>query len=272
MSPVPEAVGDPPADDALLAGRVAIITGASRGLGAGLAARFAARGLRLALCARQRPAGPGSDPDRFLTEAVDVADAASVDRFAERAEARFGRIDLWINNAGVLEPLGPQRDHDPAEVERALLVNVGGVAHGTRAFTRWVRRQGRTGPDGNQPGGADPSPLLVNLSSGASRSVYEGWSIYGATKAAVDHFTTIVAAEEPEIRCLAVAPGVVETGMQELIRQQDEATFPAVARFHQIKAEGSANSPAWVADHLLAVWAGALDPGGVVYRVPNQHS
>ena len=180
-----------------LRGKVAVVTGASRGLGAGMAARFAEHGLQLGLCARTEPTAPAGA--RSLTGAVDVTDAERLDRFASAVEAQLGPIALWVNGAGVLDPMGPQRDHDPAAVDRALLVNVGGVANGTRSFTRRAR-------------GGSGRRVLVNVSSGAASSIYEGWSVYGATKAAVDHFTQIVAAEEPSILCHAVAPGVVRLG------------------------------------------------------------
>lgn len=242
----------------MLAGRVAVITGASRGLGAGLAARFVEHGMAVGLCARHAPAPPGGST--AFSAAVDVADAEAVEAFADAVTEQLGPIDLWVNNAGVLEPIGPQRDHDPDLVGRALAVNVGGVANGTRTFTR----RARTWPSGRR--------VLVNISSGAARSIYEGWSIYGAAKAAVDHFTEIVAAEEPGVICHAVSPGVVETGMQELIRAQDEATFPAVERFRQLHSDGAANTAGWVGDHLAAILAGTLMPDACVYRVPAEHT
>ena len=247
---------DPAAGD--LRGRVAVITGASRGLGAGMAARFAEAGLLLGLCARSVPDAPAGHAGSTWCRSVDVADAGQVERFAAEVVERFGPIDCWVNNAGVLEPIGPQRDHDPADVARALAVNIGGVANGTRTFTR----SARTWPARRR--------LLANISSGASRSVYEGWSIYGATKAAVDHLTEIVAAEEPGVVCRSVAPGVVDTEMQALIRTQDPEHFPAVDRFHEISRAGAWNSPAWVADHLLAMLAGTSTDPDVVVRVPAE--
>lgn len=240
-----------------LAGTVVVVTGASRGLGAGLAARFAEHGAALGLCARTEPGPPVGA--RAWCAAVDVTDAAAVEAFADAVVRELGPIDLWINNAGVLEPMGPQREHDPALVARALAVNVGGVANGTRTFTR----RARSWPDGPR--------TLVNVSSGAARSSYEGWSIYGATKAAVDHFTEIVSLEEPDVRCHAVAPGVVETEMQQAIRSSDDTSFPAAEKFRRIHADGSANTPAWVADHLTGIASGTLSPDGVVYRVPDEH-
>lgn len=243
--------------DRPLEGKVVVVTGASRGLGAGLAARFAEQGAALGLCARNVPGAPTDA--RTVRGEVDVTDGRALEDFAGAVEGELGPIDLWVNNAGVLEPMGPLRDLRSDDVDRALLVNIGGVVNGTRAF---VRRAGR------QPAGRR---ALVNISSGAARSVYEGWSVYGATKAAVDHLTEIVAAEEPGIVCHAVAPGIVETDMQVAIRAADETTFPSVDRFRRLHADGAANSPAWVADHLIGLLTGALRPDAVVYRVPDEH-
>ena len=113
VTPVPFAL--PPEQ---LAGKVVVVTGASRGLGAGLAARFAQHGAVLGLCARTEPAPPAGA--RALCAAVDVTDAVAVEAFGAAVAAQLGPIDLWVNNAGVLEPLGPQRDHDPVEVLQQL--------------------------------------------------------------------------------------------------------------------------------------------------------
>ena len=79
---------------------VAVITGASRGLGAGLATTFSAEGIRLGLCARTRPDQP--EGAETLAVSLDVTDAQSMERFANDVVERFGRIDVWVNNAGVL--------------------------------------------------------------------------------------------------------------------------------------------------------------------------
>ena len=221
-----------------------------------MAQRFAELGLHLGLCARHEPVPPSGA--RAVAASVDVRRSEQLDAFATVVADELGPIDLWVNNAGVLAPVGPQRDHDPAAVEHALAVNVGGVAHGTRAFTSRARRW------------APGHRVLVNISSGAARSVYEGWSVYGATKAAVDHFTEVVAAEEPGVLCHAVAPGVVDTPMQAEVRAASPEDFPAVGRFEEIDRTGAWNSPAWVADHLLGLLAGTWRPETVVVRVPDQ--
>ena len=117
--------GDPAADTRH-SGLVAVVTGASRGIGAGLATHFASRGFRLGLCARSVPKVPvGAD---VVAEAVDVTDPVAIDSFAAAVVARFGRIDLWVNNAGLLEPIGPLADADPTDLQRHVAVNVLGAA------------------------------------------------------------------------------------------------------------------------------------------------
>jgi NAD(P)-dependent dehydrogenase (short-subunit alcohol dehydrogenase family) len=217
---------------------VAVVTGASRGLGAGLAASFAARGMRLGLCARSRPEPPeGSDS---LAAIVDVKDPDAVERFARDVVARFGRIDLWVNNAGVLEPIGPLAETDPGQLRQNLEVNVLGVAYGTAAFARHVRDRAGEG-------------LLINISSGAATTVYVGWAAYCASKAAVDMLTAVVASEERAagLVAFALSPGVIDTDMQTLIRATPASVLPASDRFRAVYADGRFNSPEQVAEFIL---------------------
>jgi hypothetical protein len=108
-----------------LDGKVAAITGASRGLGAGLAEVAHERGMSLVLCSRSRPALPTGP--RVLAAELDVADAAALQRLTARAETRFGHVDLWVNNAGLLEPVAPLRGVEVEALRRLLEVNVLGV-------------------------------------------------------------------------------------------------------------------------------------------------
>lgn len=231
---------------------VAVVTGASRGIGAGMARSFAAAGLQLGLCARRAP----EVDDGALSMAVDVADAEAVQRFADAVVARFGRIDLWVNNAGVVEPMGSLAELDPAAVARSFEINVGGVANGSAAFARHVAAR---------PGGG----VLVNLSSGAATRPYAGWGPYCAAKAAVEQLTEVVAIEEAAhgLRAYAVAPGLVDTDMQAVIRATDEARFPEVERF---RTYSSYNTPPWVAAHVLELAFGDAPPEGVRYKVPPE--
>ncbi|MDP9419163.1 MAG: SDR family NAD(P)-dependent oxidoreductase [Actinomycetota bacterium] len=239
-------------------GRVAVITGASRGLGAGLARHFAGRGMRLGLCARSDPVLPGSDD--VVATSVDVAEAGALDAFAAEVAGRFGAIDLWVNNAAVLEPIGPLRDTEAGDIAAHLAVNVMGVVHGTQAYIRHLRALGGEG-------------VLANLSSGAADHGYAGWAAYCASKAAVDRLTEVTNLEEADhgLRAYAFSPGVVDTDMQHLIRRCPPERFPAVGRFLELARTQAFNSPAHVATHLLAVaFDPAQRPGGYKVRVPNE--
>ena len=231
-----------------------------------MAVRFLERGLRVGLCARTEPdvpsavgAAAGSDTV-VVTASVDVTDAVALDRFVATVVDRLGPIDLWINNAGLLAPIGPLRDADPADVARNVDVNVTGVLLGSAAFARHVR---------SRPGGG----VLVNVSSGAATKPYAGWGPYCASKAAVDHATRVLAVEEADagLRAFAVAPGVVDTDMQAAIRATPADRFPQVDRFLQMKLDDAYNSPAWVADHLLGLaFGGGAAGDDVVVRVPDE--
>ncbi len=255
------------------AGRVAVITGASRGLGAGMAARFAEAGLRLGLCARHEPTAPAqlgraaaaaAAAGDVLTAGLDVTDAEAIDRFAAEVADRLGPIDLWINNAGVLEPIAPLREADPAQIEAHVRTNVLGVLYGSRAFVRHVRTRARS---------TDGPAVLVNITSGAATSVYPGWTAYGAAKAAVDQATRVIAAEERDagLHAYAIAPGLVDTDMQALIRATPAEAFPRVEQFRQRAESGAFNSTAWVADHILAAaFDPAAEPVDTVWRIPDE--
>ena len=217
---------------------VIVVTGASRGLGAGLVEAFEAAGHQVHGCSR--------------STGVDVSDSDAVEAFANGIGAP---VDVWVNNAGLLGPIAPLRDIDPTEAAEVLAVNVLGVVHGTRWFVRHRRSLGGGG-------------VLFNLSSGAATEAPHSWSIYGASKSAVENITHVVQLEEAEIglRAYAVAPGLVDTSMQAQLRETD---FPARDRFLDAKRREAFNSPGWVACHLLDVAFGDARPP-VSWRVPDE--
>jgi len=239
-----------------LTGHCAVITGASRGIGAALAEHFASHGMALGLCSRSEPAmAPG---DRVLARRLDITDEDGVEAFAAEVAERFGQIDLWVNNAGVLDPIGPLRDVAAADFRDHIDTNLTGVFLGSRTFARHLRaRQGEG--------------VLINVSSGAAWSAYEGWGAYCAGKAGLERLTEVIAAEEAEagLRAYAIAPGVVDTAMQERVRACQPEEFPDVARFLQLKAEDAFNAPDFVARHFLSM---AFDPDArpdsVAIRLP----
>lgn len=237
-------------------GKVAFVSGASRGIGAVLATRFAERGLRLVLCSRGAPVLP--EGPRVVARRVDVRDEAAVAALAAEGEARFGSgVDLWINNAGVLDPIGPVRDVPVSAFRDHLETNLVAVYVGTQCYVRQLRRLGRGG-------------VLVNMSSGAAWKPYAGWGAYCAGKAGVERLTEVVAVEEASIglRAHSIAPGVIDTAMQAKIRAASDADFPERERFVRRKQTNDFNDPVFVADELLAI---AFDPerrpDGVAVRI-----
>jgi len=227
-----------------LAGRCAVITGASRGIGAALAEYFAAQGLSLGLCARSAPLLPASD--RVVAAQVDVTDEQTVEAFAAEVSGRFGAIDLWVNNAGVLDPIAPTRDVSVAEFRAHIDINLTGVFLGSRTYVRHLRERGGEG-------------VLINVSSGAAWQAYEGWGPYCAGKAGVERLTEVIAAEESAsgLRAYSVAPGVVDTAMQELIRNCTPERFPEVERFREMRRDDAFNTGEFVARQFLEI---AFDP------------
>ena len=243
-----------------LDGKTVVITGASRGIGAGLAEELAARGMKLGLCARGAPVLASSAS--VVAEELDVRDAAAVERFGRRVEVELGPIDLWINNAGVLDPIGPLRDVAPEEFARHIEINVLGVMHGSRFYVQHRRSSGGGG-------------VLINISSGAGRKGYFGWGAYCAGKAAVDRLSECIALEEKDagLRVHSVAPGIIDTHMQEQIRASTPDQFPEVGRFVQLKRDEKFSSTAWVAARLLDL---VFDPDhrtdDVLVGLPLEHA
>lgn len=222
-----------------LENRVAVITGASRGLGAGIAEAAYDRGMSLVLCSRQPAALPAGERVRVLTG--DVSDPTTADAIVTEATSHFGRVDLWINNAGLLEPVGPLRDVPVAELQTHFEVNVLGVALGCRAFLRHLHATDRRG-------------VLLNISSGAARKPYSGWAAYCAGKAAVDRMSEVIAVEEGDrVKVHSVAPGVIDSDMQAQVRGHSPDLFPDVERFRKRHEDGELVPPRVAGDGLIAL-------------------
>jgi NAD(P)-dependent dehydrogenase (short-subunit alcohol dehydrogenase family) len=210
---------------------VVVVTGASRGLGLGVACLLAARGVSLLLTSRrgeelERVAKTLGEGARVATQACDVSDEQGMRAAFDRA-ATLGSIEGVLNNAGVLEPIGPVRDADTAAFDRHLRTNVTGVLVGTK-LALGTRTAGR--------------PLrIVNVSSGAASHGYRGWAAYCSSKAAVNMLTQVTSEEahDDATSVVAVAPGVIETRMQRVIRETPAEQFPDVRRFVQMKTTGA---------------------------------
>ncbi|MFI6506139.1 SDR family NAD(P)-dependent oxidoreductase [Streptosporangium sp. NPDC050855] len=180
--------------------KTALITGASRGLGLALARSLAADGWRLILTAR------GEDALRSATEGLgalvlagDVADPVHRDRLA-RAAADAGGLDLLVNNASGLGPvpLPPLAAYPVGALGDLFEVNVLAPLALIQATLRGLR---------------DRRGAIVNISSDAAVEAYEGWGGYGATKAALERLSHVLAVEEPDVTVWWVDPGEMSTAM-----------------------------------------------------------
>jgi NAD(P)-dependent dehydrogenase (short-subunit alcohol dehydrogenase family) len=192
-----------------MTGKVIVITGASRGIGEATARLFAEKGARVALLARSR-----GDIDRIADEIgdealaipCDVSDWDHVKGAVDAIAARWGRVDVLINNAGVIEPVAPLASSDPAGWAQAVDVNLKGVYHGIRAVLPAMEAAGQG--------------TIITISSGAAHSPLEGWSHYCSSKAGAVMLTECLHREAAGkgIRAMGLSPGTVATQMQREIK------------------------------------------------------
>ena len=184
-------------------GKTAIITGASRGIGAATARFLAAHGAHVVLAARDATALAALAAETEGTAIpCDVADYAQVQALVDQV----GDVDLLVNNAGLIDPIARLDESDPMAWSMVVDVNLKGVYYGIRAVLPGMVASG-TG-------------TIINISSGAAYNVLEGWSHYCATKAAVLQLTRSVHKEMQEhgIRSIGLSPGTVATDMQREIK------------------------------------------------------
>ncbi|MFF0792038.1 SDR family NAD(P)-dependent oxidoreductase [Streptomyces spiralis] len=199
---------------------VAIITGASKGLGRALAEALAARGWDLVLDARTA-AVLKETADRLTTYGTRVtALSGDVTDFGHRAELvaaarRLGGLDLLVNNASALgaEPLVRLEALDPEGLRRALEVNVVAALGLVQEALPLLRASG--------------AGTVISVSSDAAAGAYETWGGYGASKAALDHLTAVLGEEEPRLRVWAVDPGDMATDLYAAAVPDDDGPRPA---------------------------------------------
>jgi len=215
---------------------VIIVTGASRGLGAAVARWLAKAGAAVTLVARseEKLMAVAADVRRLggtpHVLKADVSDLNACHTAVETTLDHFGRIDSLVNNAGIVQPLAPVADTDPDDWRYNMEVNLFGPFYLVRAaIIELRRRNGR----------------IVNVSSGAATMVIDNASAYCTGKAALNHFTRVLAAEEKEVTALTVRPGVVDTGMQAVLRNETDNAMPVdrIAYYRQLKERGELEPP-----------------------------
>jgi NAD(P)-dependent dehydrogenase (short-subunit alcohol dehydrogenase family) len=190
-----------------LNGKIALVTGASRGLGEGVARALAKAGAKVMLLARD-----GALTEKVAQEiggaalACDVSDYAAVAEAVAATRKRLGGLDILVNNAGVIEPIADLAASDPAVWARNIQINLIGAYNVVHAVLAGMMK----GAGGT----------IINVSSGAAYRPLEGWSAYCAGKAGLAMMTRSIALETKGrgIRIFGFSPGTIDTDMQVKIR------------------------------------------------------
>lgn len=227
----------------------AIVTGHSRGLGAAIATRLLAQGIPVLGLARR---GNAALSGRIEQVTLDLADGAALSQWLESGALDAFAADadplLLINNAGLLAPVGALAAQPAAAIAQSVACNVAAPLMLAAAAARSAAGRAEL--------------RVLHISSGAGRNAIPGWSIYGATKAALDHHARAVAADNAAgIRICSIAPGVIDTDMQAQIRATPQENFPLRKKFEALKESGGLSTPeacaAGIVDYLLSAGFGA---------------
>jgi 3-oxoacyl-[acyl-carrier protein] reductase len=246
------------------AGRTALITGASRGIGLGIAERLVAEGARVVLTARRPEA---------LAEAVELLGGPScalavagqgrrprapADAW-QQAVATFGSLDVLVNNAGINPAYGPMIDLDLGAARKIFEVNaLAALSWAQQAHRAWMAEHG----------GA-----IVNVASIAGLLAAPGIGFYGASKAMLLHLTAELAVElGPSVRVNAVAPAIVRTAFATALYEGREAEVSAAYPLKRLGEPAdvagavaflASDDAAWITGHTLVVDGGITQTGGI---------
>jgi 3-oxoacyl-[acyl-carrier protein] reductase len=240
--------------------RVALIVGAGRGIGEAIALRFGAEGARLILAARstreletvaEKVKAAGGTAEYV---AADVAVTGDVSRLVQKSVESFGRIDILVNAAGIYGPIGRVWEIDANEWMHTFSVNLFGCFLLCQAVLPHMIRTG---------GGK-----IINFSGGGATSPLSRFSAYGVSKAAVVRLTETLAEEVKEfnIQVNAIAPGAVDTKLQDSVLAAGEKAGDLLQRIRRLRETGEGGTPREVPAEL-AVFLASADSGNLTGRL-----
>lgn len=228
------------------------ISGASGGIGKALAKTVPWDGARVIGISRGRPAGA---IEHLQADLADPSMWPTIGASFHREMAGFdGEHVAFVHAAGTIDPTGFAADVDSDAYLRNVLLNSASPQVLGQLFLAAARS-------------LDARRHLIMLTSGAARSVYPGWASYGAGKAAVDQWVRNVGAEQDvrgSVHVLSIAPGTVDTAMQEKLRQTPEVDFPGRQKFLNLHEQGNLSDPLHVAGQIWALIDRGVDNGSVL--------
>lgn len=247
-----------------LEGKVALVTGASRGIGLAIAARFAGSGARVMISSRKEGAlaqAAAAIGDEVAWYATDASDRAGAEACVGACMERFGGLDVLVNSAGVSPHFGPLVEIDEHAESRTLAVNLQAALHWTRLAWRAAM---------SERGGS-----VVNVVSVGGLLVERSIGWYDVTKAATIHLTRHLALElGPAVRVNAVAPGLIRTRFSRALWEADEAAIAARLPLRRLGEPEdvadaalflASDAARWITGQTLVVDGGAtiLPSGGI---------
>lgn len=217
-----------------------IITGASKGIGFELAKQLSGEGHFVIGIARTK-----SELDGVKFIGADLTETEKLKALMVEIIAVSPREAVsftLINNAGMVDPIGLIGDINAEEITKAVALNLTAPMILSDTFIGALKSF--TGVK-----------RIINISSGAGRNAYEGWGTYCTTKAGLDHFSRVVAAEQGKaeypVDVVSIAPGIIDTDMQKTIRGSKEDAFPLLDRFIEYKEKGLLSSAEQTARQLI---------------------
>ncbi len=247
-----------------LDGKTALITGASRGIGQAMAASFAAAGASVMLSSRRADAlsrakaeideGSGGRAGEVAWHVANAGDPEQAEGCVAATVARFGAVDILVNNAATNPYYGPIIEIDTPRADKTVRVNQSG-------YLEWAQAAWRAGM--SERGG-----VILNLASIGGLSVEGGIGWYNVTKAAVIHLTSQLAGElGPQVRVNALAPGLVKTEFARALWESAEDSIAGRMPLRRLgEAEDIANAAlflcsdaaSWITGHTLVIDGGAM--------------
>ena len=228
---------------------IVVITGSTRGIGYGLSDAFLERGCSVTVSGRTQEAVDGAveslsakhGEGRVLGVACDVTDFDQVQALWDAARAHWGRVDIWLNNAGIAHAQTPLRDQSPEEMAAVVETNVTGAMHGAKVAIAGMLAQG--------------SGSIYNMEGlGSDGRRIEGLTAYGTSKAALAYLTDAMVDEVQDTPVIAgaIRPGMVATDMLTGQYRNDPERWEEAKRIFEILADRVETIAPWIADRVLA--------------------